>query len=64
MIHGLDHMLQAEENTANLVDAVREHLATLTDEGRIEFIAACMEGYCQICGTPDLPCFCASCYDE
>ena len=64
MIHGLDHMLQDEENAANLLDAVREHLATLTDEGRIEFIAACMEGYCQLCGTPHLPCFCAPCYDE
>ena len=53
-----------DERGEALVETVRSHLATLTDNERIEFINACMENYCQLCGNSHLPCYCASCYDD
>ncbi len=47
-----------------LIAAVKKHLATLTDDGRIDFIHDCMKDYCERCGTMYIPCCCGPDFDD
>jgi hypothetical protein len=51
-------------NESELVAAAIEHARTLTDEGRLEFLGRISEGFCRLCGSPNLPCYCDPAYDE
>ena len=49
---------------AELINYVRNHLKTLSNDERIDFIHSCMTDYCSYCGSEHLPCYCHSMYDE
>lgn len=47
-----------------LAAAVRNYLATLSKDARGEFVDELLDGYCKLCFTDKLPCYCAPGYDE
>lgn len=53
----------SQSGLKELLSAIKSHLATLTDEERIDFMNDCIEGYCDLCGSKYLPCYCHPGYD-
>ena len=43
---------------------VKNHLKSLTEEQRIDFIDSCMKDYCGLCGSSELPCYCHPSFDD
>ena len=44
--------------TETLVNVLRDRMEKMSDESRLELMAALMEGYCGECGSDHLPCYC------
>ena len=53
-----------DEKTQNLVTAIRSLMQAMTDEQRLEIIAAVESGYCNSCGAKMTHVQCAACNDE
>lgn len=51
-------------NKKMVLSAIREYMKKLKDDERISFIDECLHGYCKLCGTSNVPCFCDPRYDE
>jgi|WetSurSiteA1Bulk_404760.scaffolds.fasta_scaffold35456_4 hypothetical protein len=52
-----------EDITTALIVSIRSFLRDMTDEGRYTIFEKIMDGYCPLCGSDHLPCYCSPVYD-
>jgi hypothetical protein len=51
-------MKKHEETVDALIMAIRSFMKDMDDDERIDLIHELMKGYCEVCGSPYLPCYC------
>jgi len=55
---GWKNNMNTETETETLINILRDRMEEMSDEARLDLMAALMEGFCRHCGSDNLPCYC------